>query len=352
MKKPSYYIISPQGICCSDVEGLLPDKSPDLFNIAIELLDIPANLSETEKSVVSKEGYGICKAIRNGDDVKSSLENYGWKDLKKEKDKVSDSDFIIFKGRRKEESPFAEEYGLAWHNEHGLCKMKHINLTRDGYEQEFYKEFTSLIDYIEENSGEKKSLFLKIHKYVKDSKGIKIFTEIANQGTLQDYIIKKHENGQTLNEKNSIALLDVFVKEMTELTKKLKQHGLSNMHIKLLYVHNNKLVLGEPQLITDKMEKKLRELKSSMDYYAPEMKENIILPENLIKMDKEKMDIWSFGLILHKIFTREVPIFNPSRQPVLKKDMISMGMSTLINRCLDLAPLNRPKWSDINLRDI
>ena len=110
---------------------------------------------------------------------------------------------------------------------------------------------------------------MKIHKYVKDSKGIKIFTEIANQGTLQDYIMKKYENGQTLNEKNTMALLDIFVKDMIELTRKFKLHGLSNMHIKQLYVHNNKLVLGEPQLITDKVEKKLRELKSSMDYYAP-----------------------------------------------------------------------------------
>lgn len=41
-----YYVLSPQGICASEVEGLLPNKSPSLFEISIELLDIPSNLSE------------------------------------------------------------------------------------------------------------------------------------------------------------------------------------------------------------------------------------------------------------------------------------------------------------------
>ena len=89
-----------------------------------------------------------------------------------------------------------------------------------------------------------------------------------------------------------------------------------------------------------------------MDYYSPELKENIILPENLIKADKERMDIWSFGMILHKTFTRELHIFDPSKKPVVSKDKLSSGMTQLIIRCLDLTPGSRPKWSDINLREI
>ena len=46
MKNPIYYLLSPQGVCVSEVEGLLPEKSPSLFEIAINMLDIPANLSE------------------------------------------------------------------------------------------------------------------------------------------------------------------------------------------------------------------------------------------------------------------------------------------------------------------
>lgn len=35
MKDPLYCVLSPQGICVSEVEGLLPNPSPSLFDIAI-----------------------------------------------------------------------------------------------------------------------------------------------------------------------------------------------------------------------------------------------------------------------------------------------------------------------------
>ena len=44
MKNPLYCIMSPQGICLSDVEGLLPNRSPSVFEIATDLLGIEGNL--------------------------------------------------------------------------------------------------------------------------------------------------------------------------------------------------------------------------------------------------------------------------------------------------------------------
>lgn len=56
------------------------------------------------------------------------------------------------------------------------------------------------------------------------------------------------------------------------------------------------------------------------------------------------MDVWSFGFILHKIFARELPIFDPSKKPVVNKDRISTGMTQLIIKCLSLDPNLRPRW--------
>lgn len=78
-----YSLLSSQGICQTQVEGILPSKSPDLFNLLIELLDIPANLTETQKSVISKEAYEICRGLRSGHSVADSITQYGWKDVKK-----------------------------------------------------------------------------------------------------------------------------------------------------------------------------------------------------------------------------------------------------------------------------
>jgi len=82
------------------------------------------------------------------------------------------------------------------------------------------------------------------------------------------------------------------------------------------------------------------------------MKENVILPENLFKLDFEKMDMWFFGFLLHKIYTREVPLFDPARKPILNKQKFSPGMFDLINRCLSLTPNLRPGWKDINLKEL
>lgn len=80
------------------------------------------------------------------------------------------------------------------------------------------------------------------------------------------------------------------------------------------------------------------------------MKENIILPENLFKLDFQKMDIWSLGFIMHKIITRELPSFDPTRKPILNKNDFSPGMLDLITRCLSLTPANRPSWNEINIK--
>ena len=133
MKNPLYLIMTPQGICVSDVEGLLPNRSPSLFELAIQLLNIPATLVPSEDSIVSRDAYEICRGIRDGQNVLTSLGIYGWNNPKKDKDYVKDDEFWVFKGKRKEEGAFGEEYSLAWYNKFGLAKFKYIDLSKDGY---------------------------------------------------------------------------------------------------------------------------------------------------------------------------------------------------------------------------
>jgi hypothetical protein len=64
------------------------------------------------------------------------------------------------------------------------------------------------------------------------------------------------------------------------------------------------------------------------------------------------MDVWSFGFILHKVITQDLPAFDPTRKPILNKTVFSPGMLDLITRCLSLTPANRPAWRDINLDDL
>ena len=56
---------------------------------------------------------------------------------------------------------------------------------------------------------------------------------------------------------------------MAEMARDPIIKGHTALHISNVYVHDNKLALGEPLFVTDKREKKLRDLKKNYDYFAP-----------------------------------------------------------------------------------
>lgn len=151
-----------------------------------------------------------------------------------------------------------------------------------------------------------------------------------------------------------LSLLENFVGMMRELVDEEGSNvrGHTAIHAGNLYVHDNRFVLGEPVFVTDKKEKKLRDLKKTYDWFAPEFKENIILPEKLFRLDQEKIDVWAFGFMLYFMFTRESLNFDAGKNPIIKRGVISTGMAALIKKCLNQDPQLRPTWRDINLRSL
>ena len=56
---------------------------------------------------------------------------------------------------------------------------------------------------------------------------------------------------------------------MRNLLVRSEFKSFGNLNIKNIYVHNAKISVGEPLLIIDSAEKKIRELKNGVDYFAP-----------------------------------------------------------------------------------
>lgn len=50
--------------------------------------------------------------------------------------------------------------------------------------------------------------------------------------------------GQPLNEKNAITFLNNFVESMEKFASQFKNQGLGTLHIKNLFVSNNRLCIG------------------------------------------------------------------------------------------------------------
>lgn len=64
------------------------------------------------------------------------------------------------------------------------------------------------------------------------------------------------------------------------------------------------------------------------------------------------MDIWSFGFLAHKILTGEIPSFNATRAPVVKKIGLNPTIANIITRCLSVNPAQRPTWEEIDFKNI
>ena len=66
---------------------------------------------------------------------------------------------------------------------------------------------------------EKVANTIEVFKFVREAKGIKIFTEILNQGTLSEYLARRHEMGRSLTEKTAMPMIENFVKSMRTLSE-------------------------------------------------------------------------------------------------------------------------------------
>jgi hypothetical protein len=127
-KNTLYYTVSKQGICYSDVDGVLQNKTPSLFQVLTRMLGAPHNLQMSRSWSISKEGYEILRGMKNGEDISQNFQVYGWRDVRSKDKKVTDPDFSIFRSKRKETvGAQEEEYRLAWSNELGLCKMRCVS---------------------------------------------------------------------------------------------------------------------------------------------------------------------------------------------------------------------------------
>ena len=96
-------------------------------------------------------------------------------------------------------------------------KFKYIDLSKDGYEEEFFQDYLRKIEFYR-NNEEKKVNTVEIFKFTRDSKGIKLFIEILNQGHLSEYLSRRHLQNKSLTEKTAIPILESFVSTMRALS--------------------------------------------------------------------------------------------------------------------------------------
>lgn len=69
-------------------------------------------------------------------------------------------------------------------------------------------------------------------------------------------------------------------------------------------IKDKNIKIREPGLIAPYVEKRLIENKNTIDYFAPELKENL----EMVQLDKS--DMWSYGILYYYLISAKMPISN------------------------------------------
>ena len=116
--------------------------------------------------------------------------------------------------------------------------------------------------------------------------------------------------------------MEQLAKTLDICTDNAKCHG--SLHIKNLWINKYCLKLGEPLIFNEKAERKLRDNKSILDYFAPELKKNAMQSDPFANL--ERADLWSYGMIFYKLLFGETPIFDLNQHPIFPKKQTNISL--------------------------
>ena len=80
--------------------------------------------------------------------------------------------------------------------------------------------------------------------------------------------------------------------------------SIHTIHSQRIMIKGKNIRLREPGLISPSVEKRLIEGKNAIDYFAPELKENL----EMVQLDKS--DMWSYGVLYYYLISGKLPTAN------------------------------------------
>ncbi|KAL4493326.1 hypothetical protein ABPG73_007133 [Tetrahymena malaccensis] len=188
--------------------------------------------------------------------------------------------------------------------------------------------------------------------------------EFCNEGDLYNYLIKKQQKVQTLEQ--AIKVIEIAI-QITKGMIILKELKLAHRDLKPenILIHNDgKRIIAKisDYGLTKEVDKRLVSFVGTPNYMAPE----IIFAQQNSQVYSDKVDIWSFGLILYEMFTCQqffLGNINQIYQQLITYDDKSVqipfqetfpNVSQLVKKCILKDPKQRPDFQQVQteLKDI
>jgi serine/threonine protein kinase len=114
--------------------------------------------------------------------------------------------------------------------------------------------------------------------------------------------------------------------------KQMRELGVSSihtMHSQRVMIKDKSVRLREPGLLTPPIEKRLVESKGTIDYFAPELKENL----EMTQLDRS--DMWSYGVLYYYLIAGILPVADAEGSIDIQSLKTDQKNRNIIGKCLD-----------------
>jgi serine/threonine protein kinase len=119
---------------------------------------------------------------------------------------------------------------------------------------------------------------------------------------------------------------------MAMAIQQMRELGVTSIHTinsQRIMIKDKSIRLREPGMLTPSVEKRLIESKNIIDYFAPELKENL----EMVQLDKS--DMWSYGVLYYYLISGKLPSASEEGEIDIKSLKTDQKNRNVIGRCLD-----------------
>lgn len=114
--------------------------------------------------------------------------------------------------------------------------------------------------------------------------------------------------------------------------QQMRELGVTSIHtlnIQRVMVKDKNIKIREPGMLAPSVEKRLIDGKNTIDFFAPELKENL----EMVQLDKS--DMWSYGVLYYYLLSGKLPVSDEEGQIDIQSLKTDQKNRNVIGKCLD-----------------
>lgn len=131
--------------------------------------------------------------------------------------------------------------------------------------------------------------------------------------------------------------------------QQMRELGVTSIHTlnsQRVMIKDKNIKLREPGMLAPSVEKRLIDSKNVIDYFAPELKENL----EMVQLDKS--DMWSYGVLYYYLISGKLPASSEEGEIDIQSLKTDQKNRNVIGKCLDYGVETRLELQNVKLENV